>query len=140
MNLSGLTSNDQRIVFSKQNPNSKKWILIIDDDEGILGAIKAILENEGYEIATSENSSFLKKLSEGKLPNLILLDLFISGENGKTILKKIKNSELTRKIPVIMLSAYPNVEKEIKEAGAEDFIAKPFDISALLMRVKKYIK
>lgn len=120
--------------------NMNKRILIIDDDQGILGAITAILESEGYEITTSENSSYLKKLTNKNLPHLILLDLFVSGEDGKTILKTIKADHLTKEVPVIMLSAYPNVEKEIKEAGADDFIPKPFDIDVLLNGVKKYLQ
>lgn len=117
-----------------------KKILIIDDDQGILGAITAILESDGYQVSTAENSSGLKKLTKKNLPDIILLDLYVSGENGITILKSIKTNNLTKKIPVIMLSAYPNVEDEVKKAGADDFISKPFDIEDLLKGVKKNIQ
>lgn len=115
-------------------------ILIIDDDHGILGAINAILNMENHQVATAENSKYLDSLDDKNTPDLIFLDLYVSGENGKQILKRIKTEEKTSKIPVIMLSAYPNVEAEILEAGADDFIAKPFDMDDLLGKVKKHLK
>ncbi len=111
-------------------------ILVVDDDMGILEATKAILEIEKYEVVTATSSDQIK-LKIGELPDLILLDMLLSGEDGKIIAKKIKSEEGTKKIPIIMLSAYPNVEKEIRMAGADDFIAKPFNMSELLEKIQK---
>lgn len=116
-----------------------KKILIIDDDEGVLGALSAILEMEGYIVETSVNSHFLDHHDKESTPNLILLDYLVSGENGKEILEKIKKHRSLSKVPIIMLSAYPNVEQELLESGADDFIAKPFDMDNLLNKVKKLI-
>lgn len=114
-------------------------ILLIDDDLGILEATKAILEMEKYEVITATTSNQIK-LKEGELPDLILLDMLLSGEDGKVIAKKMKSEEETKNIPIIMLSAYPNVEKEIRQAGADDFIAKPFNMNELLKMIQKNLR
>ena len=117
----------------------KKRILIIDDDDGVLGALTAILEMEGYLVETSSNSHFLDGHDKKNDPNLILLDFLVSGENGKDILKKIRAHSSLVKVPIIMLSAYPNVEKELLDSGADAFIGKPFDMDNLLMQVKNLV-
>jgi|SRR3989344_5026518 len=117
----------------------KKRILIIDDDDGVLGALTAILEMEGYLVETSSNSHFLDGHDKKNAPNLILLDFLVSGENGKDILKKIRAHSSLVKVPIIMLSAYPNVEKELLDSGADAFIGKPFDMDNLLMQVKNLV-
>lgn len=122
-----------------KNKSGVKKILIIDDDEGVLGALTAILEMEGYQVETATNSHLLDSQANKNVPNLILLDFLVSGENGKDILKKIKTYKGWSSIPIIMLSAYPNVEKELLDVGADEFIAKPFDMEDLLQRVRVLI-
>jgi len=115
-------------------------ILVIDDDQGILEAVKAILEFDGYEVTTAGDSEHLKSLKADKLPNLILVDLLLSGKNGKGIIKLVKENDHTKDIPIIMLSAHPDAQAAALDAGADDFLAKPFDMNNLLELVKKHIK
>lgn len=114
-----------------------KHILVIDDDADILDAIRFTLEDEGYEVTTSEKAEYAENLinNEGELPELIILDVLLSGKDGRTICKHLKAEKKTKKIPVIMISAHPDAEKSVKEVGADDFIAKPFDIDDLLQTV-----
>jgi DNA-binding response OmpR family regulator len=116
-------------------------ILVIDDDESILDAIRYALEYSGYEVTTSEKGEYAEKLlsTTSELPKLIILDVLLSGKDGRTICKKLKADKKTKKIPIIMISAHPGADRSVKEVGADEFIAKPFDVDVLIDRVKKYI-
>lgn len=114
-----------------------KKILIVDNEESILEALRFILTDAGYEVETRIEiaSQKVKKIS----PDLILLDIRLSGKNGGEIARKLKGDKATKHIPIILISASPIKAKLIKEYGADDYIQKPFDIDFLLKRVKKYI-
>ena len=116
-----------------------KRILIIDDDPGILEAISIILEEEGYMVDTEEKSevSFVK-INRFK-PHLILLDILMSGGDGRIICRKIKNQKTTQHIPVILISAHPSAQANMIESGADGFLAKPFEVQDLLQMVSRTI-
>lgn len=116
----------------------KKKILIIDDDEAILEVMQTLLEEEGYEVKTDAKGVSVHTLSTDT-PELILLDVLLSGESGMDLCKKIKGQESTKNIPVIMLSAHSNIDQTAKLCGADAYLPKPFDIDVLLAVVKKYI-
>lgn len=126
-------------VKQKLMADSKR-VLIIDDDIGISEAIKAILETEGYETEIINEIQKIDSFNFKNPPNLILLDLLLSGQDGKLVANRLKADPKTSHIPIVMLSAYPNAKEEVKSSGADDFIAKPFDMDELLAIVKKYIK
>jgi DNA-binding response OmpR family regulator len=115
-----------------------KKIMVIDDDPGILEAIKAILESESYEVMATDRMDEVLEAKDGELPDLILLDLLLSGKDGREIAKALKSNEKTKNIPIVMLSAHPSAEDASKEGGADEFLAKPFDMDDLLKVVKKY--
>ncbi|TMD77696.1 MAG: response regulator [Chloroflexi bacterium] len=118
--------------------NAKK-ILVVDDEPDILEFLQVILEEEGYLVATTEKGEYVEKLHAGGLPDLILLDVLLSGKDGREIVKQLKSQEETKSIPIIMFSAHPSAEKTAREAGADDFVAKPFHIDFLLGVVAKYL-
>src|SRR6266498_5485492 len=106
-------------------------ILVIDDDEGILEAFELVLTSVGYEVETStQNGDYLNQKLKN-VPDLIILDVLLSGTNGKDVCKKLKSQEHTRHIPIIMVSAHPDARKTALESGADDFIPKPFDMNEL---------
>jgi CheY-like chemotaxis protein len=74
----------------------------------------------------------------GKLPDLLLLDIWMSGMDGKEICKHLKSQEVTKHIPIIMISANKDTQKIAFECGADDFIAKPFQMKNLLQKVAQY--
>lgn len=127
----------QRVKKSMQS--KKKKILVVDDEPDILEFLQVILEEEGYNVLTSQKAEYLEQLHNGGLPDLILLDVLLSGKDGREIVKYLKQQEETKHIPVIMFSAHPSAEQTAKEAGAEDFLAKPFEIDELLEKVAKFI-
>jgi DNA-binding response OmpR family regulator len=115
-------------------------ILVAEDDHSILEVIKIILEGEGYQIiSTNEQDMVLRLISEYK-PNLILLDIWLSGHDGGKIAKHLKSKQETKYIPIILISANNETPKITIESGADDFLLKPFDIDDLLKIVKKYMK
>src|SRR5690349_14380185 len=107
-----------------------KNVLVVGDDPDILDAICFMLEDAGYHVKTTEKAEYAENLEDtnGNLPDLIILDVLLSGKDGRQICKKLKSQQNTRHIPVIMISAHPSAEKSIVDVGADDFLAKPFDI------------
>ena len=110
-------------------------ILVVDDDVDILSVMKILLTMKGFEVeVTSKGEDALPKTESFK-PDLILLDVLISGHDGRTICKLLKSNKTASHIPVIMFSAHPGAAATISDYGANDFIAKPFDVNNLMKKV-----
>ena len=123
---------------AKIKTTKKNTIIVADDDPAILEAVKMILELHNYEVMTISDGLVLQKL-KGSLPGLLLLDVLMSGVDGRDICKQLKSRQDTKNIPVILISASHDIAPSIKAAGANDFLPKPFDIDDLLNKVAKYI-
>lgn len=113
-------------------------VLIADDDQGILDSLGMLLEFEGYDVATTLNGDSLLELGE-ELPDLILLDIWMSGVDGRDICRHLKQSKKTAGLPVVLISASHDIERSALEAGADDFVAKPFDMDTLLKKIERLI-
>ncbi|GLV58414.1 hypothetical protein KDH_52470 [Dictyobacter sp. S3.2.2.5] len=99
-------------------------ILVVDDDEGIVEVVQIVLEGEGYVVRTATNKDDLQNIADD-LPDLILLDVLLSGDDGREICRKLKGDEATKHIPVIMLSAHSDASKVADAGGADDFWRSP---------------
>lgn len=117
----------------------KRKILVVDDDKDILEPITLLLEYEGYNVATTSKGEKAYTQIKSFIPDLILLDILMSGSDGRSICRKLKEQVETKKIPVIMFSAHPGAKYDAEECGADDFLAKPFELNELLSVVKKYL-
>lgn len=116
-----------------------KKILVVDDDPDILEVVNLVLTTEGYAAeGTTKGDDAYHKISENK-PDLIVLDVLLSGNDGRTICKSLKQDDTTKNIPVIMMSAHPNAKESVKACGADSFIPKPFSVDDLLNTVSTYI-
>lgn len=115
--------------------SKSKKILIVDDEPDILEFLRLLLEDEGYTVFIIDKAEQIEKPLSGGLPDLILLDVLLSGKDGREIVKHLKSEERTRQIPVIMFSAHPKAERTALEAGADDFVAKPFEIDTMLDKI-----
>jgi len=113
------------------------FILMVDDDPAILDSLRFLFEDEGYRVQTSEKGEYAESLRDenGGLPDLIVLDVLLSGKDGRTICRKLKSQDQTRHIPIVMISAYPDAERSTQEVGADAFVAKPFAIDQVLTTV-----
>lgn len=116
----------------------KKKILVVDDDEDILEPLALLLESEGYLVETIAKGERTQKRVASFKPDLILLDVLMSGSDGREICKQLKATAKTKKIPVILMSAHPGASKDSIDAGADAFIAKPFETVALLELIKEH--
>ena len=114
-------------------------ILVADDDPGIVDALQLVLEEADYEVQTTTDGSTVKKADQ-LLPDVILLDIWMSGEDGRDICRLLKSQKVTQNIPVIMISATSDLAQSAKAAGADDFLPKPFQMDHLLAKVEKYLK
>ena len=119
--------------------SKQKKILVVDDEPDILEFLQDLLEGEGYTVAITDKAEYVQKLRAGGLPDLILIDVLLSGKYGRTIVKQLKSQEATRHVPVIMFSAHPSAEESVRVAGADDFVAKPFELDEVLAKIAKHV-
>jgi CheY-like chemotaxis protein len=115
----------------------KKKIMVAEDDIDILEAMQIMLEDAGYEVITTPDGQIVQDMM-GNLPDVLLLDIWMSGMDGTAICQHLKSQPRTQHIPVILCSANKDTEKLAKECGADDFITKPFEMMDFLRKVKKY--
>jgi DNA-binding response OmpR family regulator len=118
--------------------NIQKKVMIADDDPGILDAVEAMLAFGGYHVTSTPNAATLL----GKIdnfPDLLLLDIWMPGTDGRDVCKQLKSQEYSKHMPIIMISASTELERSAKEAGADDFMEKPFDMDELLEKIAYYL-
>ena len=117
----------------------KQRILIADDDESIRDIFQIILGNAGYHIDVSQNGEDILNNSF-VVPDLFLLDKQLAGHNGLDICRYLKNNPATKDVPVIMISASPDIGPLSIAAGADAYIEKPFEIEYLRAIIRHYIQ
>ena len=120
----------------------KPIILCVDDEPANLALLQAVLVPQGYEAIIANNGAEALRIIGKQHVDLILLDIIMPDVDGFTICRNIKKDERFQQIPVIMITVLSSKENRIKgiEAGAEDFISKPFDHEEVLARIKMLLK
>ncbi len=115
-------------------------ILVIDDDLDILSVIELLLSMKGYNVEVSAKAEEALSRIDSFKPHLVLLDVLISGHDGRVICNQIKSSETTSHIPVIMFSGHPGAMATISQYGPDDFLSKPFDVTKLVEKIEKQLE
>jgi DNA-binding response OmpR family regulator len=118
---------------------TNKRILICDDDKGILDMLGLILEDTGYEIITEHNSLNINQIIKNQSPDLLILDLWMPVLSGDQVLKGLRNNPQTLHLPVIVISASREGKRIADQAGASDYIAKPFDFEELIFKIDQQL-
>lgn len=115
-------------------------VLIVDDEEGIRESLSDILEDEGYEVITSDTGEGAIKSLREHNPDLILLDVWLPGIDGIQTLKEIK--EINPDLPVVMISGHANIDLAVKatKMGAYDFLEKPLSLDRVLIVTKNALE
>ena len=111
-------------------------VLVVDDELEIRDLLSKFLTEEGYEVIVASNGEEAIELAKRENPQVILLDIMMPGMDGIETCKRLKAEEKTRFIPIIMMTAYTNKKPDAIEAGAEDFVTKPFHLAELSFRVQ----
>jgi DNA-binding response OmpR family regulator len=117
-------------------------ILVVDDDELICDLVSETLNFEGYEVeAAYSGEQALRRLDTSK-PDLILLDIMMSGIDGFEVCRRVLNNEATQNIPIIFLTAKGQFEDELRgyEEGAFDYITKPFHPLSLAPTIRETLE
>lgn len=114
-------------------------ILVIDDDRDIGQMLKMILQQKGFNVIFHENAEQVKEIIKNKGIDIVILDMLLSGVDGTEVCTGLKSDPLIKGIPVIMISAHPDARKTCMNAGADDFMSKPFELQEILVKINRYI-
>jgi two-component system cell cycle response regulator DivK len=120
-----------------KDPNKK--IVIFDDDEDILSICSYILEEQGWEVHTYTDCNNITEKVSGILPDVILMDNWIPDAGGIIATQTLKQSEILKDIPVIYFSANSDIQILANHAGAQTYLAKPFDLEDLERVINKVL-
>lgn len=115
----------------------KKRVLVIDDNEGILFVMQQALGMKAYDVRVSETFDGVASV-EKSAPDLIYLDISLAASDGRAVAQELKHYKGTRDIPIVILTAYANAQELAKEAGADAYLHKPFELSQLWDMTAKY--
>ena len=121
------------------NPTTAKKIFIFDDNLEILELCSEILEDLGCEVKTSPTTTNVEQQVLSFMPDLIFMDNWLPDISGIEATRLLKSNEQLTNIPVLYFSANSNIDALAAEAGADDFLGKPFDIDQFETLVKKYV-
>ena len=116
----------------------KHRILVADDDSSIRDIFKIILVRAGYDLELIEDANEIFN-NNFKIPDLFLIDKLLSGVDGLQVCRYLKDNPDTCNIPVVMVSASPDIGVSALKAGADDFVEKPFELSYLLKVIERNI-
>ena len=112
-------------------------VLIIDDDPDVRVLMDVLMKKQGYEVETAFNKEDALHKLEQFHPSVILLDVLLSGSDGRKFCQEIKKDEKTKGISVIMVSAHPGAADNFGYYGADDFISKPINTEVLLGKLER---
>ena len=123
--------------------DTRKCILLVEDDVDLAKLVARWLEREGYRVRSSANGhEAIEALAADPLPDLVLLDILLPKTSGLNVLRRLRAQERTRDLPVVMMTALAS-DKDVKRGGllgADDYIVKPLVEQDLLERVRQALR
>ncbi len=117
-----------------------KKVLIVDDNKDIVWVVETILKRYGFEVLSTLRGEDVMTKVQHFNPQLILLDVFLSGIDGIDLCNNLKTNPNTKDIPVIMFSAHTNRDDVMRFCNADDFLPKPFDVNDLIKKINYQIE
>jgi DNA-binding response OmpR family regulator len=115
-------------------------VLVVDDEKSVRDLLHSFLKAEGYQAILVSNGKEAIELAKSESPNAILLDVNMPGIDGVETCRRLRAEKQTRYIPVIMVTAFGTTKTEATDAGADDLINKPFNLTDLAVRVKSLLR
>ena len=121
---------------------SAKYILIVEDEQAIREMVAFALTGVGYEVGEAADARQAQTIISERLPDLILLDWMLPGISGIDFARRLKKEELTRELPIILLTARAEEEDKVQglEGGADDYVTKPFSPRELVARIRAVLR
>jgi adenylate cyclase len=121
--------------------NDEAVILVVDDQAQNIRLLDAVLSPRGYRVLTAESGEAALDLLRTEQPDVVLLDIMMPGMDGYEVCRRIRDNPDTAYLPVVMITA-SDIQEKVRgtEAGADDFVTKPFDQAELLARVKSLVR
>ncbi len=137
----GISEEDVKTRIGNLSETRPK-VLIVDDEMDTLFPLKRSLEVENYIVVEALNGQEALDIVKNEIPDIILLDIMLPGMDGYEVCSRLKNNALTKNIPIIMLTAKDDVKDRVKglETGADDYVAKPFNLHELKARIKSVLR
>lgn len=119
-----------------------KTILVVDDDENLVRALSIRLKAAGYDVVAAMDGMQAVMMTHRRDPDLLILDIRMPGGSGITVMDKLQGSIKTRRIPVIVASAFDDDEtkQKVQELGAFKFFRKPFETDDLLKAIEEALE
>ena len=115
-----------------------RTMLVVDDDASIRELVAEALEGEGYTVETAEGGAQAVEMVARRVPDAIVLDIWMPSLDGFDFMRTLRANEKTRDVPVVAISAaYP--ARAALDLGVQEFVAKPFEVSALVEAVKRAV-
>ena len=117
-------------------------VLVVDDEEHIIKMLTSRLKAEGYEVLTARNGKEAIEVATREKPDVVIMDIMMPEMDGVAATKALRARLETAVIPIIMLTAKKDVQSEVEglDAGADDYMGKPFDGARLIARVKMLLR
>ena len=115
-----------------------KTICIVEDNTAISELMKVIVEGEGFKVKTFLESGKVESYAIKSKPALIIMDLWIPGQGGASLVKILKAKKETKDIPIILVSAKNSLAKIAKQCKADAYLPKPFNVKDLVGMVQKF--
>jgi two-component system, OmpR family, phosphate regulon response regulator PhoB len=136
--MSGVTTNGN----DGQNGGRKPYILVVEDDEALLMMLRYNLEKLGYEVGVAEDGSHALERVASRRPDLMVLDWMLPGLSGLDVCRRLRDQDVTRTLPIIMLTARAGEADNIRglDIGADDYVTKPCSIEALQARIRALLR
>lgn len=111
-------------------------IVIVDDSTDLLDVLKFFLQEKGHEVETTTNEKGLISLIKSFSPDLIILDIYLRGEDGREICRQLRKFEETKYLCILLFSASSKALIDYKEYGADGFLEKPFGLAEVLDKIE----
>lgn len=117
-------------------------MLVVDDSPTICAVLGKILGQDGYAVSKALDGESAIELARRELPSLIFLDIVLPGINGFAVLRALRHDELTRHIPIVMISGNPQATEQfyVQRFGADDFIKKPFGRNEVVACIDQLVR
>jgi DNA-binding response OmpR family regulator len=118
--------------------NGRKTILICDDEPALRELIRASMD-DGYEFAEASDGIIAMELAREVNPDIVILDLMLPRLSGLEVLARMNEDERLKDVPVLVITAWNETREDVLSAGADDFVAKPFDPEDLRSAVNRLV-